>query len=187
MNLGPSLDQAALGEWQGAAQAFDRVEREHCRMLLIVRVKVRAMMGAARFNEHANHDAEKPRQLRHDPIAACGFPFVVVGLTMPHQLRRSMRGSCHNLGAASCMRWLDRSLVLRRPERLDARARLGAGHVAAWRVGRATCPRVNDAGTGNTADETHAASKHTGDREGTRPEPPPRSRGARCWDDPQGG
>lgn len=87
VNLGPCLDQAPLGEWQGAAEALDRVEREYCRVLLIVRVEVGAMMGAARFDEHANHDAKKSRQLRHDVIVACGFVFFVVGLTTPNQPR----------------------------------------------------------------------------------------------------
>jgi uncharacterized membrane protein YidH (DUF202 family) len=87
MNLGPGFDQASLGEWQGAAQALDHVEREHCSVLLILRVEVGAMMGAARFDEHANHDGKQSRPLRHDVIVACGFVFVVVGLT-----RRFSRG-----------------------------------------------------------------------------------------------
>lgn len=47
------------------------------------------MMGAARFDEHANHDAEKPRQLRHDVIVACGFVFFVVRLTFAAHLRHA--------------------------------------------------------------------------------------------------
>ena len=81
VNLSPGLDEAPLREWQGAAQALDRVEREHRGVLLMVRVEMGAMMGAARLDEHSDYDAKEPRQLRHDAIVACGSVFFVVGLT----------------------------------------------------------------------------------------------------------
>ena len=83
MNLGPGFDHASLGDGQIAAQTLDRVDREHCSVLLIVGVKMGAVMRAAGFDEHANHDAEESRQLRHDAIVACGSVFFVVGLTLP--------------------------------------------------------------------------------------------------------
>ena len=43
MDLSPSLDKTALREGEAATQAFQRIDGEHRRVILVVRVKVRAM------------------------------------------------------------------------------------------------------------------------------------------------
>jgi hypothetical protein len=60
VDLGPCLDEPLLRLGYAATQTLDSVDREHGRMFLIVRVKVRSMMLHARFDEHADNDPEKP-------------------------------------------------------------------------------------------------------------------------------
>src|SRR5262245_31036365 len=65
VDLRPSLDETALWLGQAAAQAFDRVDREDSRILLVKSVKVSVVMLHARFNEHTDDDSEEPRQFWH--------------------------------------------------------------------------------------------------------------------------
>lgn len=67
VNFRPSLDQALLRLRQAAGQAFNRVDGEDRRMLLVERVKVCAMVLCAGFHEHTDDDSEEPREFRHLP------------------------------------------------------------------------------------------------------------------------
>ena len=60
VDLGPSFNQPLLRLRKAAAQAVDRVHRKHRRLILIVRVEVRPVMLAARFDEHSNDNPEEP-------------------------------------------------------------------------------------------------------------------------------
>jgi hypothetical protein len=59
VNLRPGFDQPPLGLRQLPTQALERVEREDGRVVLIVRVEMRAMMWVTRLNEHPNNDPEE--------------------------------------------------------------------------------------------------------------------------------
>jgi hypothetical protein len=50
---------------EAAAENLERVERKHRGPSLVVRVKMRPLVRFTGFDEHPNHDATKPRQLRH--------------------------------------------------------------------------------------------------------------------------
>ena len=60
MELRPSLDKSTLGYRQGSADTFDRIHRVHCRIVLIVRVKMGPVMRRAGLDKHANHDSKEP-------------------------------------------------------------------------------------------------------------------------------
>ena len=61
MDFRPRFYQSSLRGRQTTAQALDRVYCEYRRLLLVVRVKVRAMMLAACFDEHPDDDSKEPR------------------------------------------------------------------------------------------------------------------------------
>ena len=65
MDFGPGLDESLLGARQIAANALDRIEREHTLGILIRRMKVRPVVRGADFHEHSNDDSEESRDLRH--------------------------------------------------------------------------------------------------------------------------
>jgi hypothetical protein len=67
MDFGSGLDKALLSPRKLAADAFDRIQRERGKRVLIQRVKMRPVVGSADFHEHPNDDSEEPRQLRHGP------------------------------------------------------------------------------------------------------------------------
>ena len=66
MNLRPCLDEAPLGRRHASAQTLQGVDREDGGVVLVVRMKMWAVMGATDLDEHPNDDSEKPRQFRHD-------------------------------------------------------------------------------------------------------------------------
>ena len=82
MDFGPGLDESLLGAWQIAANALDRIEREHALGILIRRMKVRPVVRGADFHEHANDDSEEPRELRHQTNLASSARMGSVGLTL---------------------------------------------------------------------------------------------------------
>lgn len=53
-----SLDEAPLRRRKAATEALDRIHRKDRSVVLIVRVKMRAMMGLALLGEHSNDDPE---------------------------------------------------------------------------------------------------------------------------------
>jgi hypothetical protein len=59
VNFGPSLNKPELRFGKAAAQAFDRVYREHRRLILIVRVEIRPVMLTTCFDEQPNDDSEE--------------------------------------------------------------------------------------------------------------------------------
>jgi hypothetical protein len=61
VNLCPGLHESPLRRRQTAAEAFDRVHSKDRRVVLVIRVKMRAMMGLALLSEHPNDDPEEPR------------------------------------------------------------------------------------------------------------------------------
>lgn len=61
MDLRPRLHQTPLADWQFAAQALERVDREDGRVLLVVRMKVRTMVRATSLDEHSDDDPEESR------------------------------------------------------------------------------------------------------------------------------
>ncbi len=66
VDLHPRLDQALLRPREAATQALQRIDREHGRMLLIVRMEMRPVMRFTGFEEHSNNDAEESRELGHE-------------------------------------------------------------------------------------------------------------------------
>jgi hypothetical protein len=66
VDLHPRLDQALLRPREAATQALERIDREHRRMLLVVRMEVRPVMRFTGFKEHPNNDAEESRELGHE-------------------------------------------------------------------------------------------------------------------------
>jgi hypothetical protein len=65
VDLTPRLDEALLGLREGAAEALERVDREHRRMFLLVRVEVGAVVLPTGFDEHSNDDSEEAGEFRH--------------------------------------------------------------------------------------------------------------------------
>jgi hypothetical protein len=60
VNLHPSLDEPLLRLRQATAETLDRVDRENGRLLLVIRVKMRAVMLTASLDEHPYDDPEEP-------------------------------------------------------------------------------------------------------------------------------
>jgi hypothetical protein len=58
--LRPGFNQTLLRLWKSAAQALDCVDSKHGGLVLVVRMKVRAMMLAAGLDEHPNDNTEEP-------------------------------------------------------------------------------------------------------------------------------
>src|SRR5439155_1138337 len=65
VELRPRFDEPLLAPRQRTGDHVDRVDAEDGHVVLMVRMEVRAMMRAANLDEHADDDAEEPRQLRH--------------------------------------------------------------------------------------------------------------------------
>ncbi len=65
MDFSPRFDQSLLCPWQASSDAFDRINRKDRGCALVVRMEMRPVMRRPRLDEHANHDAEEPRQLGH--------------------------------------------------------------------------------------------------------------------------
>src|SRR5207249_7190934 len=65
VELRPGFDESPLPSRQLAGDQLDRVNAEDGHVVLIVRVEVSAMVRATDLDEHANDDAEEPRELRH--------------------------------------------------------------------------------------------------------------------------
>jgi hypothetical protein len=65
VNLSPSFDEALLRPRKAAAKTFESIQIERSALVLVVRVHVRPLMLSAGFDKHSNHNAKKPRQLRH--------------------------------------------------------------------------------------------------------------------------
>lgn len=65
MNLRPSLNKSPLRLRETTPEAFNRLDREHRRLVLVVRVKMWAVVLTSGFDEHPNDDSEEPRELRH--------------------------------------------------------------------------------------------------------------------------
>jgi hypothetical protein len=60
VNLGPGLHEPPLRRGKTAAEAFNRVQGKDRRIVLVIRVKMRAMVGLALLSEHPNDDPEEP-------------------------------------------------------------------------------------------------------------------------------
>ena len=61
VNLGPGLYEPPLRRGETAAETFNRVQGKDRGIVLVIRVKMRAMMGLALLSEHPNDDPEEPR------------------------------------------------------------------------------------------------------------------------------
>lgn len=68
VNLGPGFHEPLLRLRQAAPKALERVYSEDCRVLLIVRVEMRPVVGFAGFDEHPDHDPLEARDLGHASI-----------------------------------------------------------------------------------------------------------------------
>jgi hypothetical protein len=58
VNLRPRLDEALLSLRHATGEAFQRVNRKDCRMILVERVKVRTVVLTSRFQEHPDDDSK---------------------------------------------------------------------------------------------------------------------------------
>ncbi len=56
----PTPPRAAVGPLAGRRPDIRSYPGENRSLVLVVRVKMRAMMGPASFNEHPNDDSEEP-------------------------------------------------------------------------------------------------------------------------------
>jgi len=65
MNLGPRFHEPALSLRKIATDELNRVDREYTDVILIVRMKVRSMMGRCRLGEHADDDPKESGDLWH--------------------------------------------------------------------------------------------------------------------------
>jgi hypothetical protein len=70
LKFGPMDDEAFLRFRQPAAEAFYCVDGENGRVLLVVRVEMRPMVGLAGFDVHPDYDSVEPREFRHRPALA---------------------------------------------------------------------------------------------------------------------
>src|SRR5439155_15257148 len=61
----PRLRRVAAAVEAASRRSTRRVNAEDGHVVLIVRVEVSAMVSATDLDEHANDDAEEPRELRH--------------------------------------------------------------------------------------------------------------------------
>jgi hypothetical protein len=61
MDLCPGFHESPLRSGKAAAEALNRVEGKGRGVILVIRVKMRAMMGLALLSEHPNDDPEEPR------------------------------------------------------------------------------------------------------------------------------
>jgi hypothetical protein len=63
MNLGPRLNQPLLRSGKTAPDTLDRLDGEHGRSALIIRMEVEPVMRSAGLDEHANDDSKESREL----------------------------------------------------------------------------------------------------------------------------
>ena len=62
VDLRPGFDQALLRLGETPAKAFDGVDREDGRAVLVVRVEMSAMVLGTGFDKHPNHDPEEDQR-----------------------------------------------------------------------------------------------------------------------------
>jgi hypothetical protein len=73
MQLCPCLNQPVLPPRKFASDQFNSINGIHTYSLLVVRVKMRSVMGAGRLGVHSYDDAKESANLRHsNPLAICG-------------------------------------------------------------------------------------------------------------------
>src|SRR5439155_21046181 len=101
VNLSPSLHEPLLCLGHFAAEAFDRVHGKDRRVVLVIRVKMRGMMGLALLSEHPNDDPEEPRQLRHGATLHRRSRFRRWAFRRANGMAFS-RGAHESSGAAGC-------------------------------------------------------------------------------------
>jgi hypothetical protein len=65
VDFSPCLDQTLLWFRQATAQTLERIDREYCRVFLIIGVEVRTVVLTARFDEHSDDDTEESREFWH--------------------------------------------------------------------------------------------------------------------------
>jgi hypothetical protein len=65
VNFRPGFYESALGDGQATAQTLNGVHCKDCCFVLIVRMKMRAVVLSASFDEHPDDDSEEPRKLWH--------------------------------------------------------------------------------------------------------------------------
>ena len=87
MHVRPFFDETVLDGGQTAADALDPVECVHRRMLLVVRMKVRSMMGRSNLDEHADDDPLKTTELGHDDRPVLHEPSSTQFLQWPNTAR----------------------------------------------------------------------------------------------------
>jgi len=74
MDFHPGFDQTFLWLQQATAKALNRVDGENGRVLLVVRVEMRPMVGLAGFDVHPDYDSVEPREFRHRPTLTSSSP-----------------------------------------------------------------------------------------------------------------
>jgi len=65
VELSPRLHEPFLGLWEFTANAFNVVDGVNPHQVLVVRVKVRPVMGRARLRKHPDNDPIEPSNFRH--------------------------------------------------------------------------------------------------------------------------
>ncbi len=68
MNLGPRFHEPTLPLRKITADELNAVDREDADVILIVRMKVRSMVGRCRLGEHANDDPKESGDLWHPSL-----------------------------------------------------------------------------------------------------------------------
>ncbi len=59
VDLGPRLDESLLRSRKATADAFNRIESERGKCILIRCMEVRMVVRCANLHEHSNHDSEE--------------------------------------------------------------------------------------------------------------------------------
>jgi len=70
MQLGPGLDQALFAAVQATLEDFDLIDCHHHACATAIGMEMWAMVGTARFREHAHHDSKKSADFGHPILAA---------------------------------------------------------------------------------------------------------------------
>jgi hypothetical protein len=65
MDFGPRFNEPPRCDWKASSKTLDRVDCKDGSVLLRVGVKMRAMVLAACFDEHANDDSEEAGKFGH--------------------------------------------------------------------------------------------------------------------------
>ena len=71
MQFSPCLNKATLSARKQPGNQLDRIEAEHRRFILIIRVKMRQVVRAADFHVHTDDDTEETAEFRHRRILHC--------------------------------------------------------------------------------------------------------------------